>query len=51
MRRYTDYNNLVILVIIIKFDRYMALIAINYQHPICANRVTLYIYVEMYYSI
>ena len=51
MCRYTDCNNIIKLAIIIKFDRHMAPVVINYQYLVCASRATLYICIEMFYSI
>ena len=48
MCRYNNYNDIIKLVIVIKFNRYMAFMAINYQHSICANRAILYMCVKIF---
>ena len=51
MCRHINCNNIIKLVIIIKFDRYIISMIIDYQYLIYASRTTLYIYVEVFYSI
>ena len=48
MCRYNNYNNIIKFTIFIKFERYMAIMAINYQHSVCASRAILYICIEIF---
>ena len=48
MCRHSNYNNVIELAIFIKFEGHMAIMAINYQHSVCASRAILCMCVEMF---
>ena len=48
MCRHNNYNDIIELAIFIKFEGHIAIMAINYQHSICASKAILCIYIKMF---
>jgi hypothetical protein len=45
--RHAESNNLILLVVLLEFKQAVALIAVNYKQPICANSMPLCILVKV----
>jgi hypothetical protein len=47
VRRHAESNNLVILIVLLEFKRFVALIAVNNKQPIGANNSSLYMLIKV----
>jgi hypothetical protein len=47
VRRHIESNNLIILAVLLEFERFVALIAVNNKQPMRANNSSLYMLIKV----
>ena len=51
MCRYTNSDDFIIFTVLIKFNKYVALMTVNYQYLVCASRAAFNIFIEVLNSV